>query len=47
MLIRIYDSANENGIWRIMHDNEIYKLYDERITVKVIKTQKIGKEAYS
>jgi hypothetical protein len=37
ILRRIYGPIYEGGIWRIRYNNELYKLYNEPDTVRVIK----------
>jgi hypothetical protein len=41
ILRRIYSPINGGGIWRIGHNNELYKLYNESDIVRVIKTGKL------
>ena len=37
MLRMIYHPIDDNGIWRTIYNNELYRLYDELDIVKVIK----------
>ena len=37
ILRTIYVHINGNGVWRTRYNNELYTLYDELYTVKVIK----------
>jgi hypothetical protein len=37
LLRRIYGWIKENGIWRSRYNHELYKLYNEPDTVKLIK----------
>ena len=32
-----YGPSNDNGVWRTRYNNELYTLYDESGTLKVIK----------
>jgi len=37
MLRMIYDTINDNGMWRTRYNQELYKFYDELDILQVIK----------
>jgi hypothetical protein len=41
ILNMIYGAVNDNGVWRTRYKNELYTLYDEADTVKVIKIERL------
>jgi hypothetical protein len=41
ILIPIYGSVSDNGVWRIRYDNKLYTLYDEPDVVKVVKVGRL------